>query len=765
MTAAPPLQGSTPPPNPAGRSLLQFGDFIFEPEGLDLRRDGQQVPVPLKSLKVLACLLESPGRVVLKEDLLETVWPGTFVSDASLAQAVSQLRQALDDSPNEPRFIQTVHRRGYRFLKEVQGVDTEASGPQGPEPLPQLAPVTDLGSTPTEPAPQHRLRTWVRWIAAAVLLLAAGRLLVTVMSPSTGPEAEQVPSPIFLSLDLKSRGYLDAQSFTVSPDGSTVVFSAYEGQGSRLFFRRLHELESLPIAGTEGAYLPSFAPDGRVGFLADGKVKVVALTGEAQEIIGPLPASGTAVGLALLEDGSAILAQYPFGGLWRVAQDREPQQLTDPQGRGGLQHLAPLAIPGGRWVAYTAWGGATSHSRIEALDLSRGRSRVLLDNAHSPHVTSSGVLVYVRGRELTARRFDPRTLDLTSAPKLLFDKVAVNSMFGIANLAVGGPDTVVFLPARVGQDLRRLALIGDAMPGARSTAVADSDDKRWVRDLRPLALEPRHLRGLAVSRNGRRLVMAAFNDGPRNRAAGSDLWVADLDGAEARRLTFGSVASNPVLTPDGREVIFTARKEGRYNLFRKPTDGQGPAVRLLSTEGAQFAHSWAPDGRTLVYYAKGPNGDLDLWTVDLGQTPLQPSPLLQGPGDAILPHISPDGRWLAYCSNESGQYLVYVRPYPDIDSGLWLVSGEGAGYPQWSQDSRSLYFSSGPRLYEVEVEPSAGITFSPPTLLFEHRSSLNWYQLLPDEQILTMDRIEDIVGPEPHQVALGWLAAELGPES
>src|SRR5829696_3569256 len=307
-----------------------FGPFAFDRQSRLLWRDGAEIALPPRVLGVLEVLIDRPGQVVARQDLLDGVWKDAFVTDTSLAEAVSFLRQALGDDPQAPRYIQTVHRRGYRFLAPV----TEHRGPTPDAATRGLTPdAATRGLTPDEhfavasqlravSATSERVKPSIGWelVPWSVAILCAALAAAALWRLTTRPEPEPVPIARF-ELRPVTGTFLDrrAPAIAVSADGSTAAWSACDGITAEcsLYIRRVDRLDPARLPGSEDAAAPFFSPDGRwVGFFADGKLKKIPTSGGSPAILADASTPG---GAAWSPDGRIVFSGAPAGGLSIVA--------------------------------------------------------------------------------------------------------------------------------------------------------------------------------------------------------------------------------------------------------------------------------------------------------------------------------------------------------------------------------------------------------------------------------------------------------------
>ncbi len=687
------LEATAPGAPPPPRGAVAFGPFRFDAGDGALYRDGAEVPLPPRALGVLALLLERAGRLVPKQLLLDTVWSDTFVSETSLTEAVSVLRQALGDNPQSPTYIQTVHRRGYRFIAGAVPAATGTLLPGEP---------SGAGWLPGVPSGAG---TWLRRRTGLALAIAAAAVAAALggwwqpwrrPAPAAGTEA-----PRRLLIGIPAGAALDAgvaPALALSPSGRQLIYVAREGGVQRLYLRALDRFEAAPVAGSEGAAAPFFSPGGEwVGFFAQGKLKKVALAEGGGPLVlcdSPYP-----YGASWSEDGSILFAPDFASGLRRAAATGgAPTVLTTPDRRAGeIGHRWPEALPGGRAALFTVWRrGGWKDASIDLLDLRTGRRRELLRGGSCARWSPTGHLVFARAggsQGLAAVPFDLGRLALLGPPVAILDGPRTDPAQGAGQFALSRDGTLVYVPGGpqgTGRAVYRLAPGGDG---------------------RVLPLPPRPYRNLALSADGRRLALTV------RELDRSELWVSDVDRGNLSRLTFDGDSIEPVWSPDGRWIAFAwARGGGRFELYRAAADGSRPPERLLAGGNSRFPTSFSPDGRLLAFTETAPGTGADLWVLPLGEAP---RPFLRTAFDEERGRISPDGRWLAYQSNESGSVEVYVRPFPG-PGGKWQISAGGGSLPAWSADGRRILYRRGTALMAVTLSDGGGegggLSAGPPQL-------------------------------------------------
>jgi serine/threonine-protein kinase len=531
------------------------------------------------------------------------------------------------------------------------------------------------------------------FLAAALGFLAGNRW-------GAAPEARQV-ARFSITLPNYPKLFTSSRPLALSPDGSKLVYVGASERGTpQLFLRRLGSFDPEPIAGTEDAHAPFFSPDGKwVGFFASAKLKKVPVEGGtpvnvADVVAGSVP--GWEWNLAKLgacwgADGRIIFNTRAGGGLRSVPSGGgAPVSITEPQpGKKEYSHVWPESLPGGRGVVFTIMTGlGLEPQRIGVLSFDRFSWHVLEDDADNAVYVASGHVVFQREQNLMAVPFDTRRLAVGG------QAVAVLEGVPDGQFAVSTHGTLAYLqlPGQW-ETLFRLAWV----------------DRKGNRT--PISLPARNYRWPALSPDGRRLAVTVVE----NRKP--DIWVFEFQRELLRRVTSDGRNHIPVWTPDGKRLVTSTEREGSgANLFWTSDDGTGTAERLTTSELHQDPASWSPDGKFMVFTEVSLKTHPDIWLLDLSAR--RALPMLQSLADERDPMISPDGKWLAYVTNESGRFEVYVQPFPGGGRRV-QISTAGGREPLWSRDGRELFYRDGGKLMATSV--SGGDEFQPgkPEVLFE----------------------------------------------
>jgi serine/threonine-protein kinase len=534
----------------------------------------------------------------------------------------------------------------------------------------------------------------------------------------------------------------------ISSDGSRLAFIAIDGRTPRLVLRPIDALEAKTLVArsvspAEAVAFPFFSPDGQwVAFFEDNALKKVSITG------GPVVTICRVIGFPLGgtwgRDDTIIFAasQMSPPGLWRVsAGGGAPVALTRPDLEREIGHGTPEFLPGGRGVLFTIIL-KDNRDDVAMLDYGTGRYKVIVRDGADAHYVSSGHLVYRVGDSLHAVAFDLNRTEAVDHSVPVLDSVALPSTPGSitalrADMAVAGNGTLIYVPAASQAVARTLAWF----------------DRRGLEE--PINTPSRAYTYPRLSPDGTRVALDI-------RDQENDIWIWDFGRKTLTRFTTDPALDRmPLWTPDGRRVVFSSDRAGPANIYWQPADGTGTAERLTQSPLAQFPNSISPDGAQLVVRMNAP-GSTDLMAVSLGQDH-KVRPLVRSPFNEDDGEISPDGRWLAYQSNESGRFEIYVRPFPNTESGRWLVSTDGGMQALWARNGQELfYLSPNGALMSVRVVRGDTWTTDSPMKLFDARHYIGTsiisgrtYDVSPDGQRFLMIKVvESDATSAPSQIVV-----------
>ena len=517
-----------------------------------------------------------------------------------------------------------------------------------------------------EPAPVRR--SIVPWAVAGVLAIVAIASIAVAWRA-----ARPLDHPLTrLSVDLGPNALTGLNlTIAISPDGRRLVFPARGSDGKQqLATRPLDQAEPTLLPGTEGGRDPFFSPDGRwIGFYAAGQLKKISAQGGAPVVLGhTLTAFG--YGASRRDDGNIAAAMGPVDPLSLIPASGSALNPLTRLGSGENTHRWPQFLPGGNAVLFTASSSPSSwdNASIEAISLKTGQVKTLQRGGYYGRYLPAGYLVYVHQGVLFGVRFDPDKLEVRGAPTPVLEDVAANPTTGGGQFDFSNTGTFVYAA-------------GKSAAQAWEVDWLDSSGK-----MQPLLASPGAYGVPRLSPDGRKL---AFMNG-------GDIYIYDTDRDTSSRLTFTGYNSVPVWAPDGRHII--QQTTGGFSWARS----DGAVAPQLVVEGPNPVIPWSisPDGRRLAYFENSPETGFDIWTLPLDVTdpdhpkPGAPAPSLRTPADETVPRFSPDGRWIAYRSNESGSNEIYVRPFPADSGGKWQISSGGGLFAFWSSNGRELFYET-----------------------------------------------------------------------
>ncbi len=512
----------------------------------------------------------------------------------------------------------------------------------------------------------------------------------------------------------------------LSPDGSRLVYTGENEAGqAQLWVRRRDQLQATLLTGTQGALSPFFSPDGEsVGF-ASGGLKVVSLRGGPPLLVTDSLVGGA--GGSWGRDGFIYADGAAASPLVRVrATGGSPEWFTHLDSASGERdHLFPEVLPNGKGVLFrVGYGSSPDQLNIAVADITTGDHKVLVRGVFARYAQSGHLLYVTVDGTLMAVPFDQDALTTSGDPTAIVAGVALR-ILRTPDLAVSASGTLMYTT-------------GGGVAGGGEPVWVDRDGKAeviapgWTNAAINLALSP----------DGNQLGVAISG------SQEIQLWVRQLDRGTASKLTFqGQQNERPEWTPDGRSIAFITDRQGDVDLFQRRADGTAVAEVLLDMEQALQELRFTRDGSWLVYrQGGGPASDLYARRVGMDSAAI---PLVATEFQETSPAVSPDGRWLAYVSNETGGSEVYVRPFPNVDDGRWLVSTDGGTEPMWAHSGRELFYRNGRNeMVAVEVLESAPFATGEQHVLFSaqpYRGEVfhQMYDVTPDDRRFVMIRIEE----------------------
>jgi eukaryotic-like serine/threonine-protein kinase len=600
----------------------------------------------------------------------------------------------------------------------------------------QLKWIAEGGSKITHPpaaASVRGLRTLI--LSLGTLLAGAAIASLAFWSFKATPPRPVTRTVIVLPPGQRLAG-LDQPCIALSPDGTHLAYVAIQGGTQQLYLRAMDSLEARPIPGTERATGPFFSPDGQwLGFFADQKLKKVSVSGGTAltlaDVPFPLGASWDSHGMISFAPsvGSPIKQVPEAGGA--------PQPMTRLE-KGEIAHRWPESLPDGKAMLFSAaptsvnWTNA--HVGVRSVDTSEQRN--LVQGATQPRYALTGHLLYAQGGSLMAVQFDSQRLAVAGTGVPVVQGILQSTTSGVAQYSISATGSLAYIPGDAQAAQNRLVWVN--RNGAEQLLAAPA---------RPYVF-PR------LSPDGRRLAVTLQGEDVQ-------LWLYDLSRETLTRFAFeGKINSNPVWTPDGKRIVFNSNKEGPINLFWQLADGSGGLERLTTSEYLHFPTSWSPNGQVLAFVEVAPTTGYDLWTLGLADRKAQP--FLRTQFNESVPQFSPDGRWLAYISNETGRWEIYVQPYPS-SGGKWQISTEGGTEPVWNRNGRELFYRNGDKMMAVDITTQPSFTAAKPHMLFEGHyvpppGTTPNYDVSPDGQRFLMIKPNEAGEAAPSQInlVLNW---------
>jgi serine/threonine-protein kinase len=515
----------------------------------------------------------------------------------------------------------------------------------------------------------------------------------------------------------------------LSPDGSRLAYVG--GPSAQILVRQRNQLHATAIPGTEGAENPFFSPDGQqVGFVTGRKLQIASLNGDplitvTDSPVGVAGASWAKDGFIYIDgknDEPLLRVEAKAGGVpkWITAFDTASREAD---------HSWPDVLPNGKGILITI-GVRDAVRSIGVVDLSSGKHHVILNNAVYARYSRSGHLLYVRpDRTLMVVPFDQNAMKITGEPTVLDQGLRI-SPSSTVDLAVSDNGTLLYTR---GSGTGKQELVWVTRDGK-----AQPVDPDWQGTFGEPSIAP----------DGRRLAVTLLpNVGYDSIARTSNIWIKRLDRATSINLTLDRMTSHAAAwTPNSRSVTFTSNKSGSFDLWTTRADGSTQAAAQLHENRGVFSPCWSPDGKWLVfrtdYFETGAGDILGIRPgIDTAAVPLVATRFTE-----VTPVISPNGRWLAYTSNESGRYEVYVVPFPATAATRWKVSTRGGTEPLWSHNGKELFYRDATgNLVAVDVQSIPSFSFGSPRALFfagAYFSSarLGQYAVAPDDQHFLMIR-------------------------
>jgi Tol biopolymer transport system component len=653
----------------------------------------------------LAYLVAHSDRAVDRDEIIAAVWNDVAVTDDSLIHAISVIRRALGDDPAQPSFIETIPRRGYRFVAQVVPVQEVVQ----PDAL------------------SHSWRWSWRPAAAVALLVVVAAAAVVVNGVVNTLQDGNTANPVPIQ-QAAPPGTTIVSGGVVSPEGRYFAFIARDTQTGRtaLWVRALDAVEPKRLPQTDGASQPFFSPDGRtVAFFVNGRLMATDVSGEHPRTIAPV--QGAAAGGTWGINDVIVFAEWVTGLYAVPARGGAVSRLTRLDHTAlDVAHAWPQFLPDGRRFLYQVISPDSTRAGVYVANVEASGSVRILDSASAATYAFPGFLVYLQQDMLMAEPFD--------AANLRFGGRAVRLARGVTSPSLAE---------------------GNGLSASRDMltfrAGATEQQLTWVdRTGRPQgALDvPSSMFNFRVSRDGRSVLAAS------SLTDSTGVWMVELAQQRSTQLAADGIA--PVWSPDGKRVAFTSR--AGLDLHIRST-GTEPGERVVSGESMKVLNDWSSNSDVIIYTQHDSATKLDLWHLPLSSGVARP--LLNTTFNEAQARLSPDGHWIAYASDRSGTQEVYVQRYPELDSPRRLSTGGGA-QPQWRGDQQELFFLAPDRSL-MAVTVSDVDSFGAPRRLFQTSiaddpsGARDSYAAMPDGRSFLIDARRDNTRT-PITVLLHWAA-------
>jgi Tol biopolymer transport system component/DNA-binding winged helix-turn-helix (wHTH) protein len=728
--------------------IYRFEQFEVDDREFRFSEHGTPLQVEPKVLRLLLYLIENRSRLVRKQELLDTVWQDAMVTENALTRTIGLLRKALNEDSRVPRYIETVPTAGYRFIADVTvvsavdlgrepgGSETGKTGETGPE---AGVPALVAADRPS------RVRLWqLAAGVAAVLLLASAAWIAVHLRHEPAPPAMvqfQIPAPDKLNF------YFN-QLPAVSPDGQRIAFTASPTPFNinfRLFVRPLNAATAteIPISGSSASF-PFWSPDSQqIAFTSDGTIQRMDLSGGPPVTI--CSDCNAIDGGTWNRDGVILITNRTTRTLMRVSVAGVEAKPLHPLAAGESGQVWPEFLPDGKHYLYLSLGKAPYQQGIYAASLDSGdRTFIVATNTNAAWL-QSGQLLFTRGNTLMAQPFDIGSLKLSGEPHMVADHIesgATRSTIPISTFAAS-PNGVLLW--------------------RHDNRTALSSLQWFDRNGKGLGVvgEPADYSNPALSPDDSKLAVSIRDPQTKTR----DIWIYDLVRGGKTRLTFDPADDlDCIWSPDGTRIAFISDRAGQRNIYWKLADGSGPEELVLGgKDGQQNVVDWSRNGKYLLYnYA--PNGTQNLYVLPLAGD-RKPVPFIKTQFATQLGQFSPNDRWVAYRSPESGTLEVYVQGF-SLDSsqprGKWQVSTAGGELPRWRGDGKELFYHFGDGFFAVDVKTdgpvfAAGI----PKRLFEipavsASATHGEYTVTKDGQRFLVLTASDKTAAQPIEVTVNW---------
>ncbi len=614
----------------------------------------------------------------------------------------------------------------------------------------QLNWITDA-STPGTAAPvvEHRANSkplvWLMTALIALFVVAAGWAWITFHGATPAQRVMRFSISLPEGDSLGGTWYW-YRSLAISDDGSRIAYVAHRAGESRIYLRAIGDAMGREIPGTERADMPFFSPDGQwLGTYSDGAIKKIPLAGGPTVTIAKTAFKGGTWAL----DNTIYFSNG--GGLMKVpATGGEPQKVTSLDvKRHEVDQVYPELLPGGKALLFTARTmeqPSFDEADIAAVNLATGERKMLIKQGTDAHYVSSGHLLFIRAGVLLAVPFDPQKLEIKGAVVPVAEKIIENPRIGAGQYAISKDGLLVYIPGGVTYGEHELVFVDKAG------------------NAKPLTANKRPYEDFTISPDGK--FIATTIEGPVTNS-----WIHDIARDTETRFNFGIENRDPSWSADGKHIAYSGYKDGKYAVFWKPLDGSTPEEVLVLSDKSVDAWFFSPDGGTLLYSEYQFDGQQNIDALPLHDKE-HTHAVFPAEFEVEWAILSPDGKWIAYDSIESGKPEVYVAPYPAIEPRE-RISTNGGLHPLWSRDGRELYYRTAvsseeleqralaqkTRVMAVSIETAPAFKAGQPHLLFEgpYFESGHDIAITPDGKGFILIRETDSqTGPRQIETVVNW---------
>jgi len=587
----------------------------------------------------------------------------------------------------------------------------------------------------------------IPWKIVAPLLIITA-LIFSIVGWLLKPQAVPEPKPVSMFPYYFLPGEeMWTDRLAISPDGTKIVYGAATGGVDKLYLRKIGQLEATPIDNTEGAIRPFFSPDSReLCFFADNKLKKILIDGGPAQTLCDLSSTDTEANLhcgtwgddgtiIFVRDGSDLLQFSASGGIPEVI-------LTLDSGKIPIYYRFPEMLPGSKAVLYTAWeGGIYDEANISVLSLETGETETLITGGTNSLYSPTGHILFGRSGSCWAVEFDAEQLKIIGQEVPVQEGVYITSeLFGGAmHFRVSTNGTLVYIPGAEEAEDQTLVLV----------------DRHGVET--PLTDIQRSYGYPCFSPDGKRVALHILEDNITN------IWIHDVARNTQIPLTSeGSINRFSNWSPDGKKVTFQSNRSGVINIYWKRADGIGEAELVFGSANSQFGGTWSDDGTVFAFCEIGiTKRREDIWVYTTRDSTA--TPFLNTPNREYSPAISPDGNWIAYISDKTGQSQVYIAPYPGPGSEE-PISTQGGEQVVWAPDGRELFYRKDNKVMAVSVETRPSLKLGMPEQLFEKpypyyesNSNITSYDIHPDgDHFLMIKSVECESVPDQINIVLNW---------